>query len=214
VDQSHVNPYNARRVELSQPLAPGTAMASPTAVEFALDFEDYLAWNLHKLTKTPGFVKQRRRRMIIMMVVYLALGVIMYVQLIRISQFMAWGFAGVMIVMAVLSAVFLPIRYRRAIRQNVNLVIGQDPNEALFGHRRLEIAPSGLFLKGELFESMFRWPMVVRLDVTDQHAFFDIGGAGAVIVPRAAFTHDAVFQAFIAAARHFQQQAAQRQGAG
>src|SRR5262245_28036308 len=83
MDPAPINPYNAGPAQISSPVAPGSVMASPTSVDFALDFEDYVAWNLHKISRTPAMVKQRRRRVVAFVAIYLLLGIFLYFQLER-----------------------------------------------------------------------------------------------------------------------------------
>jgi hypothetical protein len=207
VDQSNINPYNAGPAQLSQPLAAGSAMASPTAIEFALDLEDYIAWNWHKISKTPHLIRQRRIQWAAVPVLLLVLNVLLVSQL-RSGDIPTMLIIGSFLpLMALVIAVVFPYRYRRAVRRNAEALYNQGTNRAMYGHRRLEISPAGIHVTSELFESTFRWPLIIQIEVTEQHAFFDTGGLGGIILPRHAFTQDAIFQAFIATTRRYQQAA-------
>jgi hypothetical protein len=207
MDQPPINPYNAGPAHIPSPLAPGSTMASPTSIEFALDLEDYLAWNWHKVNSIPRLVRQFRTIWVVIPLLCFIADVFVVRQL--------WGgdlvelvmFSSILPVIGIAYAIMYPSRYRNAVRKNAVSLYSQSTNRALHGHRRMEISPAGIYLTGEFFESLLRWPLIVRIDVSEQYAFFDTGGLGGIIVPRAAFTQDAAFQAFIAAARRYQQAA-------
>jgi hypothetical protein len=207
MDQPHINPYNAGPAQIPAPLAPGSVMASPTVIEFALDLEDYLAWNWHKVNTLPPLIRQRRIQWLSVPLLCLVAEVWIVQQLWREPIGLLLVFGGICPLLALFYIFWFPSRYRRAVRKNAIALYNQGTNRAMYGHRRLEISPAGIHVTSELFETTFRWPLIVQIEVTEQHAFLDTGGMGGIILPRNAFTQDAVFQAFIATVRRYQEAA-------
>jgi hypothetical protein len=207
MDQPPINPYNAGPAQPPEPLAPGSTMASPTSVEFALDLEDYIAWNWHKVQTVPLLIRQRRIQWAAVPLLLLAIDVLVVMQL-RTANFPTMVVVSSFLpLMALAIAILFPYRYRRAVRKNAVAFYNQSSNRALHGHRKVEISPTGVSLTSELYEALYRWPLIIRVEVTGQHAFLDTGGLGGIIIPRHAFTHDAIFQAFLATVQRYQQAA-------
>lgn len=207
MNSQHINPYNAGPAQISSPLTPGSAMASPTTIEFALDLEDYVAWNWHKINTLPPLVRQRRIQWLSVPLLCLIAELWIVKQLWGAPIEMLLVFGSVCPVLALAYIFWFPSLYRRSVRKNAVALYNQGTNRAMYGHRRLEISPTGIHVTSELFATTFRWPLIIQIEVTEQHAFLDTGGLGGVILPRNAFTHDAVFQAFIATVRRYQEAA-------
>jgi hypothetical protein len=77
------------------------------------------------------------------------------------------------------------------------------PSQWLLAHRRFIIGPEGFAVIGPSHRGQLAWPLLWKIAVTGQHAFFYTSLTQAYIVPRRAFPDPQSFDEFVDLARRY-----------
>jgi hypothetical protein len=80
-------------------------------------------------------------------------------------------------------------------------------NRWTFEPQRLRIDPQGLTSTCAYQQTTLRWPVVWKIDATEDHAFLYSTSTSATVIPRRAFRDQQHFEEFAALARQYQQDA-------
>jgi hypothetical protein len=78
-------------------------------------------------------------------------------------------------------------------------------NQWVFAPQRLTIAPEGITIQRTLSTTTHQWPVVWKIESTEDHVFFFDTSTSAIIVPKRAFADKRHFEGFVALARVYQQ---------
>lgn len=188
----------------ARPIANSQVLARDVNLEYKLNADDVLAFQLYHYEHSPQLGRARkllRRVLFLADAVVLLAAVILVAALGRERLLMAMGL-GVWVALMFLWAVLYPSLLRRSLRRAIARNFGKG-RDNLIGRHEISITPRGLTDTADVGQSAARWSAVEYVAFTDQHLFVLVRGAGLHIVPRRAFVDEAAFRQFAETARAF-----------
>ncbi|MEX2121287.1 MAG: YcxB family protein [Pirellulales bacterium] len=195
-----INPYRAAPVvPVSEPDA--AAVGSPMSVAFSLEIDDVIAFHWHHYLVSPVVARGRRVSRLVGCL-FLALGAacFWFDGLLVLAGAIAMGGVGL-----------LSLGSRRNVRRSLATTFqrhyADDANRRLLGPRQVWLDPDGVRHRSELAEAFWKWPAIHKIDQAAEHAIVYIGTNEGLAIPQRAFGSQAHFEAFIATARRFHEQA-------
>jgi hypothetical protein len=191
-------------------MADAPAMRAPPGlveVHFDLDRADYVEFSLSHHERSPS----TRQTLRLLQFLMPALGVFM-VLLLAVIDALPWEVVlisgPILLVLFLILPMLLRWSWRRRLRQAVTRMYAEGKNRGLYGSCQLTISPSGISQVTELRNVAVKWPAVEKIVESEHYAYIYVSAVGAFILPKAAFSSEADYRAFIAAARHYAAQAA------
>jgi len=179
-------------------------------VEFELQVEDLVSFQIHHWKTTPALRRQRLLQRYFSPAVLLAIGCTIFA--------FDRGDAGILFLI-MFAAIALVIAFysreanwRRLMDRNLRKFYAQGKNRNLFGWHRVTIDAVGYHGKSQYSESIFRWPAIERVDVAPQHVLIYLSSAYSVLIPKLAFRDQGQLDAFVEAARRYHREAEQQHG--
>jgi hypothetical protein len=195
-----INPYRAAPVvPVSEPDV--AAVGSPMSVAFSLEVDDIIAFHWHHYLVSP-VVARGRRIVRVTGCLLLALGAACF-------WFEAPDMLGILIALAGVGLLSVVSRRtaRRGLAGTFQRHYGDEANRKLLGRRQVWLDPDGMRQRSDLIEAFWKWPAIHRIDQAAEHAIVYIGTSDGLVIPQRAFGSQAHFEAFIATARRFHEQA-------
>lgn len=175
-------------------------------VEYELVIEDYVAFNMHHIRRTPAYRKQR----VVVLLIALAIaevanGLLLYNQAFRgpLAPDAIFFHGGIALVFLV---VFGGMAFRAGqsgsnswmMKRMLRNVLTQGDPAVMIGKRRVRVTPSWLEEISDLRETRLKLQCVQRIDVTPEYAFVYVAPVMAFIIPVRAFGLAEHFATFIA----------------
>lgn len=178
-------------------------------IEHTLTKDDLCAFNIHHTRRSPAARRQYLTAWFLPAAIGLAicLGLWYLANLPRGEPLKTLRALSPLFLGVPVYLVLFPFWYRLKVRGLVARMVSEGANRGLFGTHRVTLAPEGLSEVSGQGTTMTPWPVVERIVVSPDHAFIYINALAAVIVPRRAFANEADFDAFVATARRYQEQA-------
>lgn len=178
-------------------------MEPATLVRFEMTKEDLIAFNLYHQKNSPSQKAQRRNLILGFVVFALVLAVVPF--FVR-RMAILWGVSAFF----VLVAGFLPSSFEKSIRKMIDKLLEEGRNKGLLGLKEVSITPTAISTVGALRSMTIQWPAVERIVAAEDSLYVYVSAIEAIIVPRRAFEKPEEFEAFAAAARKYQAEAAGR----
>jgi len=175
-------------------------------VEYSLDMEDLLAFNLHVSAHSGALRRQRLRARWLLPLVCLAiwLALLLWVPPLQSGAWLAYG--GSLCVLLGIWVVLVPVLLRRACRL-VEGVFNEARNRAFFARRRLTITPETITDATEISVRTTKWVAVEKIAVELDHAYFFDTALTAIILSKAAFATEEGFQELVETAQRYRSDA-------
>lgn len=200
------NPYES---PLTAPtLAPETPRPiwDEIEVEYDLTIEDYVAFNIHHMQRSPA---HRRQQVIVILILLLVAeitnGLLLYSQALRGPlPSDAIFFHGAIAVTFLLVFGGLAFRGSRGVsntwilKRMVRSMLTQGDPSLMLGRRRLRVTSESIDEFSDLRESKLKLQCVQRIDVAPSYAFIYIAPIMAYILPVRAFASPDHFATFVA----------------
>ncbi|MHC4179334.1 MAG: YcxB family protein [Planctomycetota bacterium] len=184
-------------------------------VEYSLELEDLLAFNLYHNAHSPAIRRvQRTVRLAVLttlVAVLTTLAIVCVVlsglghETLGTSAWIAFSlFIGLVGAILFFSH---PARVRQRTRRLAERMYREGENRGLFTRRRMTITPETITDATEISVTTMKWVAVEKIAVDRRHAYFYVSAASAFTLPKAAFATEEGFQEFIETARRYQRDA-------
>ena len=180
------------------------------SVEFELQVEDLVSFQVQHWKTTPALRRQRLTQRIVQPLAVIVIGgLIMAFD--RSQPRLLWlvMFATLSLVVAFNSR---EASWRRLMDRNVRKHYSEGKNRKLFGWHRVTIDAAGIHETSQYWESFIRWRGVERVDVSFEHVLIDVTTAYSVLIPKLAFRDQWQLDAFVEAAQRYHREAEQGVG--
>jgi hypothetical protein len=200
------NPYESPLVEATLAGPPTGPVWEEVEVEYELTIDDYVAFNLHHLRRSPA---QRKLRVWVILM-GMVLGQLLIALLMLQSAFdprsaRSLSVAGpVMMGITLLVFGFWALRTWRAgsspwlVKRMVRSMLTQGDSSAILGKRRLRVTSKVIEEIADLRETRWKLQCVQQINVTPHYAFVYLAPIIAIIVPARVFASREHFATFIA----------------
>jgi hypothetical protein len=179
----------------------------PMKVQFELDREDFVAFQLYFLTGSPTF--RRRRVRTTMVCLYLA-GLLAIPAIIGVApeepglDVVAWGFVGLFALMAMLHPYFT----RQSVRKLAGGMFDEGKNRTLLGKIEVVLTPAEVACVGGFGAWATRWEAVEKIAEDKSALYVYLPMSAAFIIPRRAFQSEPEYTTFVETARKYLEAAA------
>jgi len=190
---------------------PDAGEPTTLSVEFALDYQDLLAFNVYTLYESPARSSQRWTGRLILPVGFLIVAFFLFLWN-DLPTEVRYSVPAVLLALSVGWFLFHPWMMKRRYELVLRGLVGKTDDPDLFGVRRLTIQPQALTQAGEISATTRKWTGIQDIVIWKQYAFFYINAMTAFIIPKRAFANERAFDEFIDAARHFHRGAADYRG--
>jgi YcxB-like protein len=208
------NPYASLVAELDPSLisADVAVGAEGWAIDYEMTPEDLAAFNFVAATTSQAKRKSSRAVRVMGMLagVVPLFWIMALLKMAPVTSFMgaALGFAVLISLFGSLLG-FVRVYFSTLDRQQLEL-FGHPENANALGRRRIWIAPGGVHELTPTSQSMTRWQGVTRIESRPEALYLFTAGFSASIVPRRAFSENALFEQFAKVAAEFHRNAKNR----
>lgn len=180
----------------------------PQSVEFALTPEMLAAFWSHRTHTSTSDGRTRRNNMLTALVLVITAPVVLVI--VAVENRIPWWIGCVAFAYTVLIVLWFMQSLRRttideSLLREARRMMDESPNEQFKDKRTLIIEQRGVRQHLTHGETFLRWAGYVRIEHTDQHAFFYESSLTAAIVPRAAFASQSQFLGFVRLAQRLWQ---------
>lgn len=93
-------------------------------------------------------------------------------------------FGGILLVVAVIAAFFIPSALRESRRKLASRVYREAKHRDLIGPRRLRIGPDAIVNESPAGTNEVKWSYIERIDATEAHTFVYQSVANAIVIPK------------------------------
>jgi hypothetical protein len=183
-------------------------------VEFSLTVEDLQAFQRYytESVHRSGKAGRSQAQMIWAVFILLIVGLILISGRKDMRMFDVITFILLGAVLGVTMALYIGQRAGKLMVASQQQAVRDERNRRAFGSRRYRIAPDGITTEGEFYRIFDRWPGILEIAATVDHAFFYITDNSAYIVPRRAFRDALHFEEFVNLARRYHEEAGKPTG--
>jgi hypothetical protein len=151
---------------------------SRTELAYKLTEQDLIAFSEYQAGKsrTLRSANQRAARVLIGTLVLAAISVGL------VTRDLVFG--GILLVVAVIAACFIPSALRGSRRKLASRVYRETKHRDLVGPRRLRIGPEVIVTESPAGASQVKWTYIERVDATEAHTFVYQSVANAIVIPK------------------------------
>ncbi len=173
-------------------------------VDFSIELEDIVAFNIYHYTRSAlGRRQFYRRWLLIGISVVLALAGVCYLFSVR---GLLPSLSPALIISVVAAVAYVgayPWIYAWRLRRSSEAVIQGGRNLAVFGPRRMTLTSQFVMHSSPFTQSAVRWIAVEKVDPQAVALYIYVSSNAAHIIPRRAFASDDDFQTFVHTAQEF-----------
>jgi hypothetical protein len=181
-------------------------------IEYKLNIDDALAFHSYNYEHSPQIGRARK---LIQRMLLLAVGVELLVSIVLVAAFgkQQLPLATALFTLVVLTFLwysFFPSLLRKSLRKEVARRHGQDQNKLTLTHR-LSVTADTVTDVTDVGQSTTHWNAIEYVASTDQYLFMSVRASSPYIVPRRAFSDEALFSRFVEVAKAYHQAAVKEQ---
>lgn len=168
-------------------------------ITFSLIMDDLMAFNVYHLRHSPSARRAYWKSLLRFPLIWTILCLV--ISRLGVTPERSWPEAMLALLplfMGVpLYLVAYPLLHRRAIRRQLQGLLGEGDNSSVLGLRRIEMTPEGLCETGDSGQTRLAWDAIKRVEVSEDHVFVYISAVSAFVVPKRCFTDQAQLGAFL-----------------
>jgi hypothetical protein len=200
------NPYESPQTVSTLSPEPPRPIWDEVEVEYDLTIEDYVAFNVHHLMRSPAQRKARARTFLVLLVISeLINGLLLLLQTFRgplkPEALFFHAVVGVVLLVVLGSSAFTAWRKGTSawgLKRLLRNMFAQGDPALLIGKRRVRVTKNYLEEISDLRETRLKLQCVQRIDVTPVYAFVYVAPVIAYLLPVRAFATPDHFARFVA----------------
>lgn len=112
-----------------------------------------------------------------------------------------------MIIVAPCWFAFYPWLYSRQLRSRVRKLVREGQNRGILGTHTMTLSPNELAYRSEWGHGVLYWPVVERIDETENHVFVFVSSMYAFAIPKRDFETVQECEEFVQTARRYREEA-------
>jgi hypothetical protein len=170
-------------------------------VQYELNREDFIAFNLYHMIHSPALGLNRRGQRLVLLIVAEVLGLVILFdpQPFTVSYFLVWCIIGVLLILIFC----VPFMSRHSTRKVAAAMFNERKNQASRGTSEIRLSPMEIIVRDGLSSASIRWDAVEKIVEDVSYIYIYLSATEALIIPRRAFPGAAEFTTFAATARKY-----------